>query len=140
MEGWNVRSSSWLQLMVTMAAFSIATAALSLQLDRAHKPPAAVPTVQSPSVQPGIGLKVSSNKQGIEIRWDHQSPVIAKGDKGILKISDGEIDEVIPLDQQDLEDGYVSYKPLTNDVHVRIEITHQDGGTFTESARVVSTP
>ena len=141
---WGLRPSSWTPLLITTAAFSIVTASLSLQWERVQKAPVPAPTVvpqvETPHVPPGIGLKVNFVKDRLEIRWDHHSAVIAQGDKGILKIADGEIEQVIPLEQLDLEDGYVSYTPLTNAIRVRIEITHKDGGTFTESARVVSTP
>jgi hypothetical protein len=85
-------------------------------------------------------LRVATRNQQVEIRWDHNLVAAFKSGKGLIKITDGDMAKLIPLDWRDLQDGYVAYAPLTNDVRVRLEVTATDGTTFTESARVVAIP
>jgi hypothetical protein len=131
------RPYSWMPLLATTALFSIATAGVILRSESRHSAAASVEhTVQ----QSQLGLKVASHKQQVDIRWDHECPAIVHADKGIMKVTEGEMSEVIPLDRRDLRDGSVSYSPMTNDVRIRLEVMEPDGATVSESARVVAIP
>ena len=132
------RPNSWMPLLATTAVFSMATAAVMVVFERPHQMAAA--SVENTVKQSPLGLKVASRKQQVDIRWDHECTAIMKADKGIMKVTEGEMSEVIPLDRRDLRDGSVSYLPMTNDVRVRLEVTGPQGASVSESARVVAIP
>ena len=130
-----------MRLLTTTALFSIATGAILVALDSSHPASAApAPVETAAAYQSPVGLIVTTRKQQVEIRWDHNSLAVLKPVKGLVKITEGEMTKLIPLDWRDLQDGYVSYTPLTNDVTVRFEVTRADGSSVTESARVVAIP
>jgi hypothetical protein len=132
---------SWIRLLSTTASFSIATGAILIALDSNHAgTPVAAPTETATEYRSTLGLRVTTQKQQLDIRWDHDLAVRLQSTKGLMKITDGEMTKLIPLDSRDLQDGYVSYTPLTNDVRVRFEVTKVDGTSVTESARVVAIP
>ena len=79
-------------------------------------------------------------KQQVEIRWDHDSRAALGADKALMRITEGELTELIPLDGRDLRDGFIAYTPMTNDVLIRFEVSQRDGSSVTESARVVAIP
>jgi hypothetical protein len=123
-------SSSWLRLLITTALFSVATGAILMGL---YSGPA-MPAAQIPQ----LGLRVTAEKQQVEIRWGHVAVAALNPVKGQLKISDGERIKSIPLDRNDLQDRFVSYLALTNEVRVNLEVTEASGVTVSESARVVA--
>ncbi len=130
-----------MRLLTTTALFSIGTAAVLVGLDSRQPATAAAASVQATAgYESPLGLKVTSRKQQLEIRWDHALRAVLNGSKGVIKITEGEMTELIPLDRHDLQDGYVSYTAMTNDVRIRFEVNQPDGTSVTESARVVSIP
>ncbi len=138
---------SWTPLLTTTALFSIVTALVIVALDSGNpgavsnsNPEATPPHASVAAYESPLKLKVSSQKQHVEIRWDHEASVIQKADKGILKITEGEMSELIPLDRRELGDGYVAYTALTNDVQIRLEVIGIDGKSVSESARVIAVP
>jgi hypothetical protein len=123
-------SSSWTRLLITTALFSVATGAILMGLDSGPATPAAPPSQ--------LGLRVTAQKQQVEIRWDHIAVAALNPVKGLLKITEGEGAKSIPLDRSDLQDGSVSYLALTNEVRVSFEVTEASGISVSESARVVA--
>lgn len=123
-------------LLTTTALFSIGTAAV-LTLAAPQRQVAAAPSV---AYQSPLGLKVTSRKQQLDIRWDHTCAAITKADKALMKVTEGEMTELIPLDRRDLQDGSVAYSPMTNDVRIRLEVSEKDGSSVSESARAVAIP
>jgi hypothetical protein len=119
-----------MRLLITTALFSLATGAILIRLDTGPATPAAPPSQ--------LGLKVSAQKQQVEIRWDHVAVAALNPVKGLLKIAEAESVKSLPLDQSDLQDGFVSYLASTSDVRVSFEITEASGVTVSESARVVA--
>jgi len=85
-----------------------------------------------------LGLKVSAQKQQVEIRWDHVAVAALNPVKGMLKVSEGESTKAIPLDPRDLQDGFVAYQSLTGEVRVSFEVTQASGSTVSESAKVIA--
>jgi hypothetical protein len=132
---------TWIRLLTTTALFSIATGAILVGLDsnRAGIPTAA-PRETAAEYRSALGLRVTAGKQQVDIRWNHDLITALNSSKGSMKITEGEMTKLIPLDSRDLQDGYVSYVPLTNDVRVRFEVTRGDGSLVTESTRVVAVP
>jgi hypothetical protein len=109
-------------------------------LDSNHPATAAASNVETITDQSPLGLKVNIRKQQMEIRWDHDSVAALRPAKGLMKITEGETTKLIPMDSRDLQDGSVSYMPLTNDVRVRLEVTGAEGAMVTESARAIAIP
>jgi hypothetical protein len=131
---------SWTRLLATTALFSIVTGAILVSLDSRHPATVAAANVETSAIQSPLGLKVTIRKQQMEIRWDHDSVAVLKPSKGLMKITEGESTKLIPMDWRDLQDGSVSYAPLTNDIKVRLDVTGADGALVTESARAISIP
>jgi hypothetical protein len=132
---------SWIRLLTTTALFSIATGAILIALDSNRAETAAVAQPETATeYRSSLGLRVTTRKQQVDIRWDHDLAARLQSSKGLMKITEGELTKVIPLDARDPQDGYVSYAPLTSDVWVRFEVTKADGTLVTESTRVVAVP
>jgi hypothetical protein len=132
---------AWRRLLVTTALFSVVTAAILMALDSRHSaPPVAEPVENTTGSQSPMGLRVITRKQQMEIRWDHDLVAALRPGNGLMRITEGERTKLIPLDRRDLQDGSVSYTPLTSDVHVRFEIIGADGVRITESTRVAAIP
>jgi len=131
----------WMRLLTTTAVFGIVTGAVLIGLEsRQSSGPPTVDTPAAPAYDSPLGLKVISRKREVEIRWDHNSQAALNATKALVKISEGEMTESIPLDQHDLQDGFVAYTPMTNDVRVRFEMIKNDGTSVSESARIVAIP
>jgi hypothetical protein len=126
-------TSSWMRLLITTALFSLATGAILMGLDTGP----AMPSAPSATLSQ-LGLRVSAQKQQVEIRWDHVAVAALNPVKGLLKITEGESNKSISLDRSDLQDGFVSYLASTNEVRVSFEVTEASGVIVSESARVVA--
>jgi len=134
---------SWMGLLTTTAVFSIVTGAVVVGFDSKHPTSAAASTTvetASATSQSPLGLRVTSRKQQVEIRWDHNSRPVTNASKAVMKITEGETTELIRLDHRDLQDGFVSYTPMTKEVQVRFVVIAPDGTSVSESARVVAIP
>jgi hypothetical protein len=130
---------AWMRLLITTALFSIVTGSLLVAL----KSRRSVGTLTTDAIQTTagpespLGLKVTAQGERVEIRWNHDSRATLGAAKGLVKITDGEVTELISLDRPDLQDGHVSYTPITKDVSIRFEVIAADGTSVTESARAV---
>jgi len=134
---------SWMGLLTTTAVFSVVTGAVVVGFDSKHPTSAAASTTvetASATSQSPLGLRVTSRKQQVEIRWDHNSRPVTSASKAVMKITEGETTELIRLDHRDLQDGFVSYTPMTKEVQVRFDVIAPDGTSVSESARVVAIP
>jgi hypothetical protein len=130
-----------MRLLTTAVLFTIATGAILIAWDsNRSNSPAVASAVTEAEHQSLLGLRVTTRKQQLDVRWDHDLVARLQSSKGLMKITEGEMTKLIPLDSRDLQDGSVSYAPLTNDVRVRFEVTLADGTLVTESARVVAVP
>lgn len=138
----------WLRLLPTVAVAILAILLPSVLLDSSRF---AVPWAfhlaapwtfhrAAPSDESPLGLKVTSKPQQVEVIWNHGSKAIQQAEKGIMRISDGDLTEAVPMDASQLQDGAIIYRRLTNDVSVRMEVNERDGRQVSESVRVVSTP
>lgn len=114
---------AWLIAVTTL------TLVIAWMLNRAVSGPARIP----------LGLQVVSREKQLEIHWNQTRP-IRNATKGVMRISDGGIQEVIEFDVTQLRDGGVHYSPMTNDVNVRLEVSGLDGTSSSESVRSVAIP
>ena len=87
-----------------------------------------------------LQLRAALNGQQLEVSWDHNSNAIRQAEKGTVRISEGEITESVPFEASQLQDGILVYRPRTNDVSVRMEVSERDGSQVSESVRAVTTP
>lgn len=150
------RPINWLRLIPTVAILTLVVAWLlnhgSQDVTAATaEPQAAAPVSSSPvtvqpvaavltSTQVPLGLEVLLRGKQLEIHWNHDAAVIRNAAKGVMRISDGGVKEVIEFDATQLRDGAVAYSPKTNDVSVRFEVNGLDGSSSSESVRSVAIP
>lgn len=145
----------WVRLVPTIALLTVGIAAADWTLTRKAGEPAAPPEVKqtvaaAATIQPvsnppataqiPLGLQVAMRGKVLEIHWNHTSPIVQNAAKGVMRISDGGVEEVIQFDVTQLHDGAVAYPPKTNDVSVRFEISGLDGSSVSESVRAVAIP
>ena len=113
-----------------LIAVAILTLAIAWMLHRAVSGPARI----------ALGLQVVSREKQLEIHWNHDATPIRNAAKGVMRISDGGVQEVMEFDATQLRDGAVAYSPTSNDVTVRLEVNSVDGTTSSESIRSVAIP
>jgi hypothetical protein len=113
-----------------LIAVAILTLASAWMLHRAVSGPARI----------ALGLQVVSREKQLEIHWNNDATPIRSAVKGVMRISDGGVQEVLELDATQLRDGTVAYSPTSNDVTVRLEVNSVDGTTSSESMRPVASP
>jgi hypothetical protein len=132
---------AWRRLLATTALFSVVTGSILVAFDSRHSAPrVAEPVEYTTGSESPMGLRVIIRKQQVEIRWDHDLVAALRPGKGLMRITEGDTTKLIPLDLRDLQDGSVSYTPLTSDVQVRFELIEADGVSISESTRVVAIP
>jgi hypothetical protein len=113
-----------------LIAVAILTLAITWMLHRAVSGPARI----------ALGLQVVSREKQLEIHWNHDATPIRNAAKGVMRISDGGVQQVMEFDATQLRDGVVAYSPTSNDVTVRLEVNSVDGTTSSESMRSVAIP
>ncbi|HTS46682.1 MAG TPA: hypothetical protein VMH05_01995 [Bryobacteraceae bacterium] len=130
----------WLHLLptVALAILGVTVASLATSLHGASDPEATANP--APLAQTSLGLRVVPKPQQLEILWNHDSNAIQAAENGLIRISDGDIAEAVPFDARQLQDGALVYRPLTNDVNIRLEVKEKDGQQISESVRTVATP
>ena len=141
-------SIRWSRLAPTVLLVALASGAM--QLAMSSRRVVAAPRTNENSVEEAtqppdvtdhvLGLSVTTKPGQLEIRWNPESAVLATADKALVKITENGVTEVLSFDQSQLHDGYVAYKPKTNDVSIRLEVTAKDGSTKSESIRSVAIP
>jgi hypothetical protein len=113
-----------------LIAVTILMLAIAWMLHRAVSGPARI----------ALGLQVVSREKQLEIHWNNDATPIRNAAKGVMRISDGGVQEVLELDATQLRNGTVAYSPTSNDVTVRLEVNSVDGTTSSESMRPVASP
>lgn len=92
----------------------------------------------APNSETGLGLSVAVRPQQLNIRWNRQSAAITEAQKGLMRITEAGSTRVVPFDQRQLRDGYLTYITKSNDVNIELEVTGKNGGTTSESVRSVA--
>ena len=103
----------------------LAIVILNAFLDFGRKPGTEVSAVQADSKP--LKLRAQLSAQQVEVSWDHNSAAVQEADKATLQVSDGGVTESVPFDARQLQDGSLIYRPRTNDVSVRMEVSERDG-------------
>jgi hypothetical protein len=128
--------SLWLRLLPTFAVFGLVTAGTQMLWPSRTAEATQIAELTPTNVSP-LGLKVAVQPHQLEIRWNARATQLLAAEKGVLEITEGDVTAKIPIDRQELRNGYVAYSPKTNDVYVRFEVSGADGKSTTESVRVV---
>jgi len=146
----------WSRLLPTAALAILAVGAVQLTMNSkrtvAETPTqtetaasGTAPSVAAPIPAPisdenALALTVTPLPRQLDIRWNRESQAIKESKEGVMRITEDGITEALPLDQNQLRDGYVAYTPKTTDVSIRLEVTGTSGRTTSESVRSVAMP
>jgi len=131
-------SVSWLRLIPTIGLAILTVVLLNAAVDAWHVPAgrASLP----PRVSSPLHLRARMGAEQMEITWDHDSAAIREAEHGNLQILDGEVTESVPFEPAQLQDGVLVYRPRSNDISVRMEVSERSGEKISESVRAVRTP
>jgi len=135
------RRIRWWQLLPTAALFTLGTIAAQTALNGKLDVPGA-PSEITAGYEAPLGLKVTSLPHQLQIRWNHNSAAVRGAEQGEIRISEGDVvvTQVIPINKEQLANGYIAYTPLTNDVSIRFDVRSADGSITTETMRAVAMP
>jgi len=61
------------------------------------------------------------------VRWDSSNPAIAAASSGSLTFVDGSVRSSVPLSSAELKQGAYKYKPHSNDLAIRLEVSGAPG-------------
>lgn len=124
-----------------LAAGVLVAAALGLLYWQYHGAEIDSDTVTTQQRQPvrvsSVGLSVHPGEGGWRITWDTNAAAVRTAFRGALQVTENESQERIPLSAAEIHGGVVTYRPTSDDVTFRIELTAPDGSESAESYRVV---
>jgi hypothetical protein len=130
---------SFVKLLPTAAGAILAIVILNAAWESWHVPSTHASVVAAAPSHP-LQLRATLSAQQLEVSWDHNSSAIRRAERASLQISEGDVTETVPFEASQLQDGVLVYRPRTNDVSVRMEVSERDGSQVSESVRAVVTP
>lgn len=84
-----------------------------------------------------LGLKLERSGPDWKLSWNQNSPLITKATQGHLYITDGALHKDLALEPSDLVGGNIIYRPLTDNVVLRVEVDNAASQTSSESVRII---
>jgi len=87
-----------------------------------------------------LGLQVDRTGDMLDILWDRNSVSASNSNGGSLTIRDGDEVKHLGLDAGEIRTGHLYYRPRHGDLDIRLEVAAENGGTATESVRLVGAP
>ncbi len=84
-----------------------------------------------------LGLQVDRAGAMLDIVWDRTSAIAENSNGGSVTIRDGDLVKRVPLNPGEIRTGHIYYGPRSADIDIRLEVAVEDGGTASESVRVV---
>ena len=84
-----------------------------------------------------LGLHVESQGDRLLLSWNRRNAAVASASDGDLQIFDGATHREVKLNGEQVADGSVLYKPLTQDVTFRLEVHAAGQAPATGSMRVL---
>jgi hypothetical protein len=93
--------------------------------------------VQQGFRESGLGLRTTSQGNGVLLTWNRQNPVVLSAERGVLHINDGSRQRHILLDPGQITGGAVLYRSLSGDVTFRLEVHGAGGKTISETTSVL---
>lgn len=88
----------------------------------------------NPGAEFSLSLAVSRTGQNLSVRWDRQAPAVRAARRGVLEIEEGGVTKPVDLDAAQLQNGTLTYRHATNDVHFKLTVFPKDQVSVTESA------
>jgi len=131
-------SVPWVRLIPTMGVAILTVVLLNAAVDAWHAP-AGRASLPPPNTS-RLHLRARMGAEQMEVSWDHDSAAIREAERGNLQILDGDVTESVPFEPAQLQDGVLVYRPRSNDVSVRMEVSERSGEKISESVRAVRTP
>ncbi|HEY3455491.1 MAG TPA: TonB family protein [Bryobacteraceae bacterium] len=127
----------WLSTALVFIAFSAITfAVLAVKgSDGGNGKLAQIMRVIFPSGD--LGLHVESQGDRLLLSWNRRNAAVTAASDGVLQIFDGATHREVKLNGEQVADGSVLYKPLTQDVTFRLEIHAAGQPATTGSMRVL---
>lgn len=86
---------------------------------------------------PGLGLRLENQGDRVLLSWNRHHPAVSRAKSGVLQIDDGTQHRRVNLDPAQVSNGSVLYRPNSDDVTFRLEVEGAQGGTVSESMRVL---
>ncbi len=87
-----------------------------------------------------LGLQVDRTGAILDILWDRTSATAVNSNGGSVTIRDGDQVKRVGLDPGEIRTGHLYYRPRNADLDIRLEVAVENGGTATESVRLVGAP
>ena len=87
-----------------------------------------------------LGLQVDRTGAILDILWDRTSATAVNSNGGAVTIRDGDQVKRVGLDPREIRTGHLYYRPRNADLDIRLEVAVENGGTATESVRLVGAP
>jgi hypothetical protein len=90
-----------------------------------------------PAGKEALGFRIESKGDGILLAWNRLHPIVQSATEGILQIDDGVRHREVHLDPEQVANGFLVYRPASDDVTFRLELRGERGETIRQSMRVL---
>jgi hypothetical protein len=125
-------SSPRSRIPLVVGALVVAIVALSLFFLLRPSQPMGAPAPRTPAANaapqaPALVLLVEAEDSALMVRWDSSNPAIAAASSGSLTFVDGSVRSSVPLSSAELKQGAYKYKPHSNDLAIRLEVSGAPG-------------
>lgn len=84
-----------------------------------------------------LGVHVGTAGADLLLSWNRKSPAVEAASSGVLHIDDGQMHREIALDRSGILNGSITYKPISDDVALFLELRGIQGSHVSEGVRVL---
>ena len=84
-----------------------------------------------------IQLRVDTERSGLLLSWNRESPAVLSASDGILHIDDGSDHRDLALDRNQIQNGSVFYRPASQDISFRLDLRDGRGADVAQILRVL---
>lgn len=84
-----------------------------------------------------IQLRVDTQSSGLMLSWNRYSPAVEAASLGVLHIDDGSDHRDLTLDRNQILNGSVFYRPMSQDVSFRLDLRDGRGSDVAQILRVL---
>ncbi len=89
---------------------------------------------------PTLGMALSEQSNLVSVRWNKQSPVIAKADRATLSIQNGKFERSIDIDGDQLHNGSLVYGRLPAEATIKLEVFTSPKTSVSEVMHLAGVP
>jgi hypothetical protein len=79
-----------------------------------------------------LGLSFTTASDNVHLNWNREAPVIQSASRGVLTITDGGTIRRVDLGREQLQNGSVVYRRMSNDVVLKLEVFANDRNSVAE--------